>query len=571
MKTLTAVILFFISTTSIYSQITINQLSGFPKLIDTLDYTYCSGASSIVADFNRDGRNEIFIGVNLSRNTGKIYLLKDDGTNLPGFPKVVSCSISYTETAAGDINGDGFLDLVVLADSLYVFNYLGQLLPGFPIKTYTPSDNFGGNLALYDLDNDGKLEIITGRKDKMFVINYNGIVRNGWPVSFNLSSKASINFPSIGDLNNDNIPEIIIPLNGFNTTGNYSDSGKIYIKEPDGTDYPGSPIISDSSFSYEFNPAAIYKQNNQTFFAINSNRSTTGNPGSFKCRTTIYNSDLQLVNRFYVNPPYRIYTNSIGSFSSLSALDIVNGSDFTRVYAFNSFTGLLNTYPIFYDNYEYRNSTMFKANNVNYLSIYDNTQDSSRTKTRFFDKNANESLSLPVFTYSVQVSSPVMCDLNKDGQLDFLITSLDYPGYGDCTVLNAFTMQGVPYIKNDIYWGMFGHDRYRTNQYGFTPPDEPVNIISNGNNVPSEYNLYQNFPNPFNPSTKINFDLKSSGYVSLTVYDNLGKEVQTLINSKLNAGSYTYVFERNSLSSGMYFYTLKIGNFITTKKMILLK
>ncbi|MBN8570872.1 MAG: VCBS repeat-containing protein [Ignavibacteria bacterium] len=233
-----------------YSQVTITQLAGYPKIIDANDYAYNTGASSIVEDFNKDGRNEIFIAVNLTLSTGNVYLLKDNGTNMPGFPKTVSCFSSYVETTAGDVDDDGFLDLVILSDSLYVFNYQGNLLPGFPVKTYTPTNNLGGKLALYDLDSDRKLEIITGRGDKMFVLNYNGTIRNGWPVTFHLSSIAGVDFPSIGDLNNDNIPEIIIPVEGFNTQANFADSGKIFIKEPNGSDYTGSPIISDSSYSF---------------------------------------------------------------------------------------------------------------------------------------------------------------------------------------------------------------------------------------------------------------------------------------------------------------------------------
>ncbi|MBP9096281.1 MAG: T9SS type A sorting domain-containing protein [Ignavibacteria bacterium] len=554
-----------------FSQVTITQLPGYPKVIDSLDYTYNTAASSIVEDFNRDGRNEIFISVNLSLSEGRVYLLNEDGRSMPGFPKKVSCFSSYIETASGDVDGDGYLDMVVLSDSLYVFNYLGNLLPGFPIKTYTPSNNLGSKLALYDLDNDKKLEIITGRGDKMFVINYNGTIRNGWPITFRLSSIAGIDFPSIGDLNNDNIPEIIIPVEGFNTSSNYSDSGKIFIKEPNGTDYPGSPIISDSSYSFWFNPAATYKQNGETFFVINSNRSLTGAPNTFRSRTSIYNSNLQLINRFNSAPRYRIYTNSVGYLSEPLSLDIVNGTDFSQVFAFNTTSVLLKFFPVLYKNFEYRNSSMFKINNVNYFSTYDSVKDSSRTKTRFFDKDANQSLSLPVFTFSVQVSSPVMCDLNKDGQLDFLITSLDSPGLSDCTVLNAFTMQDVPYVKENIYWGMFGHDRFRTNQYGFIPPDEPVNIVSNGSNIPESFQLSQNYPNPFNPETKINFKLKTSGHVILKVFDYLGRELQTLVNSKLTGGNYTYNFNGVVLPSGVYFYTLRVNNFTDTKKMILIK
>ncbi|MBN8570873.1 MAG: T9SS type A sorting domain-containing protein [Ignavibacteria bacterium] len=272
-----------------------------------------------------------------------------------------------------------------------------------------------------------------------------------------------------------------------------------------------------------------------------------------------------------MNAPYQINTNSIGNFSSSATLDIINGTSYFRVYAYNTLSGLPNTFPVLYTNYQYRNSAMFKVNNTNYISVYDYEQDSSRTKTRFFDKNGQESLSLPVFNYSTQVSSPVMCDLNKDGQLDFLITSMDFPGYDQCTVLNAFTMQGIPYIKENVYWELFGHDRYRTNQYGFVPPDEPVNIISNGNTIPSEYKLYQNYPNPFNPTTKIKFDIAKTGFTVLKIYDLIGREVQTIVNEELHTGVYEASFNGTQLTSGVYFYRLTSGEYLETKRMLLVK
>jgi len=80
-----------------------------------------------------------------------------------------------------------------------------------------------------------------------------------------------------------------------------------------------------------------------------------------------------------------------------------------------------------------------------------------------------------------------------------------------------------------------------------------------------------NFPNPFNPSTTIQFRVPSSGFVSLKVYDALGREVATLVNGRENAGSHTVMFDATHLSSGVYFYRLQAENFVETKKMVLVK
>ena len=98
--------------------------------------------------------------------------------------------------------------------------------------------------------------------------------------------------------------------------------------------------------------------------------------------------------------------------------------------------------------------------------------------------------------------------------------------------------------------------------------------------TPNQFSLEQNFPNPFNPSTKIKFEIpgqarNNNALVTLKVYDILGNEVATLVNEEKPAGEYEIEFNPVSgirnLASGIYFYQLKAGNLIQTKKMILLK
>ena len=86
-----------------------------------------------------------------------------------------------------------------------------------------------------------------------------------------------------------------------------------------------------------------------------------------------------------------------------------------------------------------------------------------------------------------------------------------------------------------------------------------------------EYILNQNYPNPFNPSTSIQYAISSKQLVTLKVYDILGSEVATLVNEGKSVGAYEIKFDASKLSSGVYFYQLKAGNFVDTKKMILIK
>ncbi|MCB9391370.1 MAG: T9SS type A sorting domain-containing protein [Calditrichaeota bacterium] len=88
----------------------------------------------------------------------------------------------------------------------------------------------------------------------------------------------------------------------------------------------------------------------------------------------------------------------------------------------------------------------------------------------------------------------------------------------------------------------------------------------------TEYALHQNYPNPFNPSTNLVYDVVSDNNVNLTVYNAMGQEVATLVNGLQSAGRHTVSFDASNLTSGLYFYTVKIGNeFTATKKMLLVK
>lgn len=99
----------------------------------------------------------------------------------------------------------------------------------------------------------------------------------------------------------------------------------------------------------------------------------------------------------------------------------------------------------------------------------------------------------------------------------------------------------------------------------------PVGIIPLTSSVPDKFSLSQNFPNPFNPTTNINFDIPKNSFVKLKIYDVSGKELTSLVNENLNAGSYNYQWDASSFTSGVYFYRIETNDFIETKRMILLK
>jgi len=124
---------------------------------------------------------------------------------------------------------------------------------------------------------------------------------------------------------------------------------------------------------------------------------------------------------------------------------------------------------------------------------------------------------------------------------------------------------------SDYIFTVVSHDVYRS----VNPTTDIVNEVDN---FPSTFSLTQNFPNPFNPVTTITYDIPQTEFVTLKVFDILGREVATLVNEEKPAGSYEVQFTANGLTSGIYFYQLKVypanggvGDYSETKKMILLK
>jgi hypothetical protein len=98
-----------------------------------------------------------------------------------------------------------------------------------------------------------------------------------------------------------------------------------------------------------------------------------------------------------------------------------------------------------------------------------------------------------------------------------------------------------------------------------------TDIKETSGSIPGHFDLGQNYPNPFNPTTTISYQLPANSTVSLKVYDPLGREVATLVNARQVMGSYQTTFDASQLSSGVYLYQLRAGNYVQTRKMVLMK
>jgi hypothetical protein len=136
-------------------------------------------------------------------------------------------------------------------------------------------------------------------------------------------------------------------------------------------------------------------------------------------------------------------------------------------------------------------------------------------------------------------------------------------GHGTTTETQNYT-----FIDDGLESGIY---YYRLKQVDYDGTFEYSSVVEVEIIAPNKFALEQNYPNPFNPKTQIQFSIPTKTFVELTLYDELGNVISELISEEKQAGKYKVDFDATNLSSGIYFYRLQAGDFVDTKKMILLK
>ena len=153
------------------------------------------------------------------------------------------------------------------------------------------------------------------------------------------------------------------------------------------------------------------------------------------------------------------------------------------------------------------------------------------------------------------------------GEMDFVISTIKPmdPGENDWIISIPVKIAGREVVRTDLYYEYFidGVQYSGKSELELKP-------------IPQSYHLAQNYPNPFNPVTVIQYDIPEDGHVELVIYDILGRQVKTLVNTSVKAGYKSIKWDGKNdhgitVTSGMYFYMIRAANFSKTRKMILLK
>lgn len=200
------------------------------------------------------------------------------------------------------------------------------------------------------------------------------------------------------------------------------------------------------------------------------------------------------------------------------------------------------------------------------------------TRTEYFDlkiANINNEENVVIIGLVTQISSTAKPMLSAgQGAVANLVFEVDDPNVDEITI-EATTMESphhrLMYVYNQRDEGQLAHTKVE-------PDFDMVTVALSGAapGLPTTYALEQNYPNPFNPSTIISYSLPTPGNVSLDVFNVLGQKVVTLVDEYQAAGVYEQTWDGHNasgqtVSSGVYFYRVTSGNFVDTKKMMLLK
>lgn len=540
-----------------------------PTWISTNFPKYSTGCAW--ADINADGWMDLVVsnGNDMSRQKVTVYF-NNNGT-LSTTPGWESSDIDYHgHLSAGDINNDGYPDVAVSV-------YLGPGGFGFKGKVKIYMNNSGTlgsspawvsadsmytfSCALGDADNDGFLDLAVAcgesydqYSDKMRIYkNVNGVMQT-------LPYWKSTN-PTYGmdvewsDINNDGKLDLIFACERAPSIAflNYGDSiGHLpYWSSGDASIYSNSLFLADVN------------NDGNTDLAVSDNNQL-GGTGKFK----IY---LNTGSTFNSTP---FWTSSFSGYGSGIALadvdadgwkDLISGGWWKPCYVYKNQNGTFQTTP------QWTSST---SSVVEAIKFTDFNNDGLDTLTANFTGNGIKKL------FYLQKNS-----LNRILWAKFGTNTVPVSDYcfslenGWISFKNApanSVQVSIKYIaSHKIDFAVTNWDNTAIGNYVFKNTlTNSLRIISENN--PSVFILHQNYPNPFNPETNLKFELSSSGFTTLKIFDVLGRETAVLVNEYLNAGIYQIKFKPElKLTGGVYFYRIEVnsakGKFTDTKKMILVK
>ncbi|MCP4634599.1 MAG: T9SS type A sorting domain-containing protein [candidate division Zixibacteria bacterium] len=531
-------------------------------------------------DINGDGNQELITAFG-----NKLYCFNYIGELLPGFPYINSNQLEAfaNSPVIGDIDGDGFPEIVADWQNIYghyskliALNVDGSMCDGFPIDM--ANNNSFDQLCLYDMDNDGILEIIIGLSqhypdilEEIRIYHGNGQMFPGWPVSNILTYGIAV-----GDIDNDGEGEVVV--SGYERLEQRYD---LFAFENDGTAINGFPV----EFTYP--PGNNYSRHAPVLF----DKDDDGNLEIIQLyeHDDYYGCVAILNNSGQMIDPWPLEYNQdahAGPSIAISSIDREKFISFGAVFFGNSFlvdmnAQIVNGWPFW--------SGDSSAGNYDQPAIGDIDGDGSLDFIFNYNMAVRDSLgrrmgriwaldmygelldSFPLWVQGTTFPGGVSFgDVDNDGNVEMTFFTVDTPPGGRPTNrIFLYKFPGVSYESERFPWPMSCHDPQHTNNLTFRMPtaisDDEKTLL------PREVVLSQNYPNPFNAVTTIDYNLNDDARVNLKIFNILGQEVNVLVDKHQKAGNHSVVWDASEFSSGIYYYKLTGNDISIVKNMMLMK
>ncbi len=525
--------------------ITANPESEFPYIVTheitaTLSYFQTgwplnlggtTNSAAALADIDEDGQKEtIFADFN-----GMLHVLNPDASEDAPFPLDLG-GIFSAAAAIADIDGDGNLEIVAANEggNIFAIDNTGNV-----IFSYATGSQIKGNPMIVDVNGDGALEIVAFTfvpNAQVYVLNHDGTDFTNFPAT--LSSTGILSSPAAADLDGDGNLELLAS----------SISGSLYaISSATGNNIAGWPVDVGSNtyqgptianIDADDEPEVIVGISNGNLMAFNhdgSNIFIRDLGCIIKGGIVVADIDVDGNNDIIlVSNSGDVYVvDNTGTDIGPFPVDVEQSVDSTPIIADMDNDGTFEI--VFGDNFGYLHS---------------------------YDISGSETVNFPIDLDNSLKVSPAIADLDGDGDVEIVLPNQ----YGYYAI-----DYNHPVADEDIAWATFKGNLCRTNNAyeagtGFSDNETPSLVT----------NLINNYPNPFNPTTKIHFNLKEEGFTQLNIYNLKGQLVRTLKAEQMNAGTHIIEWDGKddsgrTATTGIYFYKLQTADYSGTRKMIMMK
>jgi hypothetical protein len=558
------VLLFLFINSSIGWSQTPSVHPGFPVplAIDEL-YGGPSLTGPILVDLDGDEELEI-----VQNAANYLFILRADGSHYAGWPQQTTNTLQKN-AVIGDIDGDGTLDIVARdrkydgESYLYAWDRDGNLFSGFPINASIDTGGSPKIPILMDLNNDERDEILFSLDSVVNVIDSDGLSLPGWPKQ--LSDR--VYHIGVGDYDGDNTPEVLC------TT-----LSTCYVWEYDGTDAINPFQVGGDSLGIMSVSSADVDRDGITeiFFGVYE----LGPPPLWPAGILLYKPGRGIMigwprwledNNFVFNPcSWADLDNDdtleiiFGDEEGWLHVKRIDGSDFTGFPVLPGQSITAGVDPAVGD---------IDSDGDFEIFIDNNTFSWGNSFYHVFHHTGVEVDWSPLTVGGIAAFNTIaLGDLENDGSTEMVLVVSHYL-ITDQVGVYVFTLPEVVFEAERFPWPMHGHDPQHTFWYDFE--FSPTMGVSAVDLKPEKIILLENYPNPFNNETVIQYILPYQYRTELTIYNLTGRLIKRLIDSKQSLGYHAIIWDGKDgtgreVPSGVYFYRLRVGNYEQTRKMIFL-